>query len=164
MAFTKVMTHDKMRQSYAQSHSVLQIFVADTISTETGTTGSGTVDFFAWVLYRISSLSSMDLAINITFYNVTNLCTFVGKVVCVCVCVCVWVYLEHLSHFLPIKINLINILPILIKLVYFKNMAWVTSFATQASRKFIYLSYRASGGESYCHTLSYPCIIVHFSS
>ena len=54
LAFTKVMTHDRMRQSYAQSHSVLQRFIADTISTETGTTGSGTVDFF------IISLSTLQ--------------------------------------------------------------------------------------------------------
>ena len=50
----------------------------------------------------------MDLAIN----NVTNLCNFVGKIVCVCV----WVYLELLSHFLSIKINLTNISSILIKI------------------------------------------------
>ena len=67
----------------------------------------------------------MDLAIN----NVTNLCNFVGKMVCVCV------YLELLSHFLPFKIYLTNILPILIKMVDFKNLAWATSFATRASRK-----------------------------
>ena len=91
----------------------------------------------------------MDLAIN----NVTDLCNFVGKMVCVCVRVCVCVYLELFSHFLPIKINLTNILPILIKIVDFKNLAWATSFATQASRKFIYLPYRASGEKSYCHTL-----------
>ena len=41
LAFTEVMTHDRMRQS---DHSVLQWFIADTISTETGTTGSGTVE------------------------------------------------------------------------------------------------------------------------
>ena len=41
LAFTEVMTHDRMRQSY---HSVLQWFIADTISTETGTTGSGTAE------------------------------------------------------------------------------------------------------------------------
>ena len=35
----------------------------------------------------------------------------------------------------------------------FKNQAWATSFATPARRKFIYLSYRASGEKSYCHTL-----------
>ena len=35
--------------------------------------------------------------------------------------------------------------PILIKMVDFKNLAWATSFATRASRKFIYLPYRASG-------------------
>ena len=58
---------------------------------------------------------------------------------CVCVCVCVCVYLELLSHFLPIKISLTNISPILIKTVDFKNLSWATSFATQASRKFIYL-------------------------
>ena len=99
----------------------------------------------------------MDLAIN----NVTNLCNFVGKMVCVCVCVCVCVsvcvcvcvYLELLSLFLPIKINLTNISPVLIKIVDFKNLAWATSFATWASRKFIYLPYRASGEKSYCHTL-----------
>ena len=93
----------------------------------------------------------MDLAIN----NVIDLCNFVGKMVCVCVCVCarVWVYLELLSHFLPIKINLTNIVPILIKIVDFKNLAWATSFATRASRKFIYLPYRASWEKSYCHTL-----------
>ena len=78
----------------------------------------------------------MDLAIN----NVTNLCNFVGKMVCVYVCV----YLELLSHFLPIKIHLTNILPILIQMVDFKNLAWATSFATWASRKFIYW---ASGGK-----------------
>ena len=86
----------------------------------------------------------MNLAIN----NVTNLCTFVGKMVCVCVCVSLL-----LSHFLPFKIHLTNILPILIKMADFKNLAWETSFATWARRKFIYLSYRASGEKSYCHTL-----------
>ena len=87
----------------------------------------------------------MDLAIN----NVTDLCNFVGKMVWMCVCV----YLEILSHFLPIRISLTNISPILIKIVDFKNLAspilikivdfknlaWATSFATRASRKFIYL-------------------------
>ena len=66
----------------------------------------------------------MDLAIN----NVTDLCNFVGKMVCVCVCAraCVHVcvsLLRTFSHFLPIKINLTNILPILIKIVDFKNLA-----------------------------------------
>ena len=74
--------------------------------------------------------------------------------VCVCVCVCVSVYLVLLSHFQPFKIHLTNILPILIKMVDFKNLACATSFATQASRKFIYLPFRASGKKSYCHTLS----------
>ena len=46
-----------------------------------------------------------------------------------------------------------DILPILIKMVDFKNLAWAASFATRASRKFIYLPYRASGKKSYCHTL-----------
>ena len=87
----------------------------------------------------------MNLAIN----NVTNLCNFVGKMVCVCVSV----YLELLSHFLPFKIHLTNISPILIKMADFKNLARATSFATQASRKFIYLPYRASEKKSYCHTL-----------
>ena len=70
---------------------------------------------------------------------------------CVCVRERERVCLELLSHFLPIKINLTNILPILIKMVDFKNLAWATSFATRASRKFIYLPYRASGEKSYCH-------------
>ena len=50
LAFTEVMTHDKMRQSYAQSYSVLQWFIADTISTETGTTG--TVKNFFYYYYK----------------------------------------------------------------------------------------------------------------
>ena len=57
-------------------------------------------------------------------------------------CVCVCIYLELLSHFLPIRINLTNISPILIKMVDFKNQVWATSFASRASRKFI----TASGG------------------
>ena len=68
------MTYDRMTQSHAQSHSVLQWFIdiADTISTETGTTGRGTVEFFYYKLEyftEISSLWSMDLTIN----NVTDL-------------------------------------------------------------------------------------------
>ena len=79
---------------------------------------------------------------------------FCGEIgVCVCVCVCVSVYLVLLSHFLPFKIHLTNISPILIKMVGFKTLAWATSFATRASGKFIYLPYRASGEKSYCHTL-----------
>ena len=77
--------------------------------------------------------------------SVTNLCNFVGKMVCVCGCV--WVYVELLSNFPPFKIHLTNVSPILIKMVDFKNLAWATSFATWASRKFIY------GKKSYCHTL-----------
>ena len=38
-----------------------------------------------------------------------------------------------------------------IKMVDFKNLAWATSSATRASRKFIYLPYRASEKK-----LSYP--------
>ena len=38
-------------------------------------------------------------------------------------------------------------------MVDFKNLAWATSFATRASRKFIYLPYRASGKKK---LLSYP--------
>ena len=58
LAFTEVMTHDRMRQSY---HSVLlQWFITDTISTETGTTGSGTVETF------IMSLSTLQNFISFT--------------------------------------------------------------------------------------------------
>ena len=57
LAFTRVITHDRMRQSYAQSHSVLQRFIADTINTETGTTGSGTVDFF--IIISLSTLQNL---------------------------------------------------------------------------------------------------------
>ena len=40
-------------------------------------------------------------------------------------------------------------------MVDFKNLTWATSFATRASRKFIYLPYRASGKKSYCHTMNF---------
>ena len=96
----------------------------------------------------------MDLVIN----NVTDLCNFVGKMVCVCV----GVYLELLSRFLPIKISLTSISHILIKMVDFKNLAWATSFVTRASRKFIYLPYRASGEKSYCHTLQIKQVMAHW--
>ena len=76
---------------------------------------------------------------------------FVCVCVCVCVCVQVSVYLELLSHFLPFKIHLTNISRILIKMVDFKNLAWATSFATRASRKFIYLQ-----GKWEKKLLSYP--------
>ena len=109
--------HDRMRLSY---HSVLQWFTADTISTETGTTG--TVEFH---LFQAWTWQLTMLQIYVTLW---------GRW-----CVCVWVYLELLSHFLPFKIHLTNISPMLIKMVDFKNLAWATSFATQASRKFIYL-------------------------
>ena len=64
LAFTEVMTHAD----------------SDTISTETGTT----VKCFYYKLEYFTeflSLSRMDLAIN----NVSNLCNFVGKLVCVCI-------------------------------------------------------------------------------
>ena len=119
------------------NHSVLlQRFITDTISTQTGTTGSGTVDFLLWarVLYIILSLSSMNLAIN----NVTNLCNFVGKMVCACVCVTVSL-LRTFITLSTFKIHLTNRSPILIKTVDFKDLAWATTFANRASRKFIYL-------------------------
>ena len=100
----------------------------------------------------------MDLAIN----NVTDLCNFVGKMVCVCVCsvcVCVCMCVSLLRTFITFSThqNQFDRSPILIKIVDFKNLAWATSFATRASRKFIYLPYRASGGKSYCHTLNGLC-------
>ena len=45
------------------------------------------------------------------------------------VCVRVSVYLILLSHFLPFKIHLTNISPILIKMVDFNNLAWATSLS-----------------------------------
>ena len=45
-------------------------------------------------------------------------------------------------------------LPVLIKMVDFKNLAWATSFDTCASRKFIYLPYMQSGKTK--KLLSYP--------
>ena len=66
---------------------------------------------------------------------------------------CVPVYLKLGSHFLPIKIHLTSISPILVKMIDFKNLAWATSFATPASRKFIYLPYRVTGEKSYCDNL-----------
>ena len=144
--------NDWMRQSY---HSVLQWFIADTISTETGTTGSGTVEFF--FNYKLQYFTEFHLfqawTWRLTMLQIYE--TLWGRWF-----VCVWVYIELLSHFLPIKIHLTNISPILIKMVDFKNLAWTNSFATQASRKFIYLPYRASGKISYCHTLYAICIVV----
>ena len=151
LAFTEVMTHDRMRQLCSVTFCTAMMihcwshYYWDRYHWQWHCRKQ---ILWAWVLYRILSLSSMDLAIN----NVTNLCNFMGKMF-VCVCVWVSVYLELLSHFLPFKIHLTNILPILIKMVDFKNLAWATSLATGASRKFIYLLYRASGKKSYCHTL-----------
>ena len=79
LAFAKVMTHDRMRQSYAQSHSVLQRFIADTISTETGTTG---------IISLITLQNFVSFKHGPGDNNVIDLCNFVGKMVCVCVCVC----------------------------------------------------------------------------
>ena len=87
------------------------------------------------------------LQIYVTLWGRWFVCVYVRA----CVRVCVWVYLELLSHFLPIKINLINMSPILIKIVDFKNLAWATSFATWAGRKFIYLQ-----GKWKKKLLSYP--------
>ena len=136
LAFTEVMTHDRMWQSY---HSVLQWFIADTISTETGTTGSGSVEkklleyFTEFYLFQAWTWQLTMLQIYVTLW---------GRWF---VCVSVSLLRTLLSHFLPFKIHLTNISPILIKMADFKNLAWATSFATQASRKFIYLPYRASG-------------------
>ena len=50
-------------------------------------------------------------------------------------------YLVLLSHFLPFKVyfSICTLsLPILIKMVDFKNLVWVTIFPTWASKKFIY--------------------------
>ena len=130
LAFTEVMTHDRMRQSY---HSALQWFIADTISTETGTTGSGTVEGKKKELEYLTEFYLFQA----WTWQLTMLQIYVilwGRWF-----VCVSVYLDLLSHFLPFKIHLTNISPILIKMVDFKNLAWATSFATQASRKFIYL-------------------------
>ena len=128
LAFTEVMTE---WGRVMLSHSVLQWFIADIISTETGTTG--TVEFF---YYKLEYFTEFYLFEAWT-WRLTMLQIYVtlwGRL-----WVWVFVYLELLSHFLPIKINLTNISPILIKMVDFKNLAWATSFATRASRKFIYL-------------------------
>ena len=105
LTFTEVMTE------WGSYHSVLlQWFIADTISTETGTTGSGTVDFllWAWVVYIIYLFQAWTW--QLTMFQIYV--TLRGRWF-VCVCVCVWVYLELLLHFLPFKIHLTNILPIL---------------------------------------------------
>ena len=159
LAFTEVMTYDRMRQSYAQSHSVLQWwFIADTISTETGTTVEQNyckLEYFTeFYLFQAWPWRLTMLQIYVTLW---------GRWF-VCVCVCVSAYLVLLSHILPFKIHLTNISPILIKMVDFKNLAWATSFATWASRKFIY---RASGKRSYCYTLdvlSCCCTLSYYTS
>ena len=148
LAFTKVMTHDRMRQlcSVTFCTAVIHCWY------QTGTTGSCTVEFF--LNYELEYFTEFHLFQACT-WRLTMLQIYVTlwDVKMVCVCVCVWVCLELLLHFLPIKISLTNISPILIKIADFKNLAWATSFATRASRKFIYLPYRASGKKSYCHTL-----------
>ena len=119
------------------SHSVLRWFIADTINTETGTTGN--VEFFYYKLEYFTEFylfQAWTWRVTLQIYV-----TLWGRwFVRVCVRVCVCVYFELLSHFLPFKIHLTNISPILIKMVDFKNLAWATSFATRASRKFIYSS------------------------
>ena len=77
------MTHDRMRQSY---HSVLQWFIADTISTETGTTG--TVDFF---YYKLEYFTEFYLFQAWTWWLTMLQIYEDGLFVCVCVCVCVYV-------------------------------------------------------------------------
>ena len=156
LAFTKVMTE---WGRVMLSHSVLRWFIADTINTETGTTG--TVDFF---YYKLEYFTEFYLFQAWT-WRLTMLQIYVT--LCGRLCVCVCVYLELFSHFLPIKINLTNISPILTQMVDFKNLAWATSFATRASRKFIY---RASGEKSYCHTLvcmrvcMHSCYVLNFDN
>ena len=107
------------------------------MSTETGTTVEKKKDY-KLEYFTEFSLSSMDLAIN----NVTNLCNFVGKMVCVCVCVSLlrtFITLSTLQN--PFEKHIAYF-----KMVDFKNLAWATSFATRASRKFIYLPYNLVQG------------------
>ena len=91
LAFTEVMTHDKMRQSYAQSHSLLQWwFIADAISTETG----NTVDIFYYKLeyfteFYLFQAWTWRLTMLQIYVTCGEVCLFVS---CVCVCVCACVY------------------------------------------------------------------------
>ena len=79
--FTEVMTHDRMRQSY---HSVLQWFIADTISTETGTTGSGTVEKKNELEYLTEFYLFQAWAWQLTMLQIYVI--LFGKMVCVCEC------------------------------------------------------------------------------
>ena len=142
LAFTEVMTHDRMRQSYAQSHSVLQWwFIADTMSTETGTTVEKKYckpEYFTeFYLFQAWTWWLTMLQIYVTLWGSWF------------VCVCVSVYLVLLSHFLPFKIHLTNISPILIKMVDFKNLAWATSFAKWGKKL---LSYPDGALKKYCNS------------
>ena len=82
-----------MRQSYAQSHSVLQWFIDDTISTETGTTGSGTVDFLYYKLeyftefhlFQVWTWRLTMLQIYVTLWGRWCVCVCVRACTCVCV-------------------------------------------------------------------------------
>ena len=51
LAFTEAMTHDRMRQSYAQSYSTLQ-WIEWFISTETGTTGTVENNYYKLEYFR----------------------------------------------------------------------------------------------------------------
>ena len=125
------------------------------MSTETGTTVEKKKDY-KLEYFTEFSLSSMDLAIN----NVTNLCNFVGKLVCVCVhvFVCAFVCISLLSTFITLSTlqNPFEKHIAYFKMVDFKNLAWATSFATRASRKFIYLPYNLVQGMWEKKLLSYP--------
>ena len=80
LAFTEVMTHDGMRQSY---HSV-------PISTEAGTTGSGTVEFFFLNEHELEYLTEFYLFQALT-WQLTMLQIYVtlwGRCLCVCVSEC----------------------------------------------------------------------------
>ena len=69
------------------------------------------------------------------------------------VCLCVSLLRTSVSHFLPFKIHLTNISPILIKMADFKTLAWATSFANWASRKIHLLALQGKWGKK---LLSYP--------
>ena len=127
------------------------------MSTEIGTTVERKKDykleyFTEFSLFQAWTWRLTMLQIYVTLWGSWFAC------MCLCVRLCVSVYLVLLSHFLPFKIHLKNILPILIKMVDFKNPAWATSFATRASRKFIYLPYKACEKKSYYHTLVKPFV------
>ena len=85
LAFTEVMTHDRMRQSYAQSHSVLQWrYIADTMSTETGTTGEGKKKKKKKLEYFIEFSLFQSWTWWLTMFYVT---LWGSWFVCACVCI-----------------------------------------------------------------------------